>query len=194
MGIRDYKPLAANNYYHIFNRGNNKMKLFLSSQDYLVFLHRFSSALAVEGYGNFSTSRVRIKPFTRDSFTILCYCLMPNHFHMLIRQNGNIGVDKLVLKVCTSYAKYFNLKYGHSGHVFQGAFKAKLVDSEGYLLRLSAYIHLNPKTPFSYPYSSLQKYLGLSLDPVCDTSMILNFFKNKDKYKEFLKLCGKGTL
>jgi len=67
---------------------------------------------------------VRIKPFNAGEFTLICYCLMPNHFHLLLKQNGEIGIDKFMLKLMTSYSKYFNTRHKRIGHVFQGRFKS----------------------------------------------------------------------
>src|SRR3989344_4815697 len=82
-----------------------------------------------------------VRPIPKGSFTILAYCLMPNHFHILIRQNLKIPIGQLMIKVCTSYAKYFNHKYNRVGNIFQDTFKAKVIETDEYLSYLSAYIH-----------------------------------------------------
>jgi putative transposase len=188
MGARDYKTFRAGNFYHIFNRGNNKMPIFLDTQDYQVFLHRLKIVLSIPGAGsNLPHSRIRVKPLPPGSFTIFCYCLMSNHFHFLIRPESNIGVDKLMAKVCTSYAKFFNAKYQRVGHLFQDTFKAKIVDSDQYLIHLSAYIHCNPFDPFSYNYSSLPAYLGRRNDPLCNSSYILSMFSSRESYRNYLE-------
>ncbi|MDR3642604.1 MAG: transposase [Candidatus Doudnabacteria bacterium] len=187
MNSRDYKILRPGNYYHIFNRGNNKEKVFLDSQDYGVFLIRLKMALGLLQLSFNKNSRVRIRPLPQGSFTIICYCLMPNHYHFLIRQNSGIGIDKLIAKVCTSYAKYFNLKYGHIGNVFQDRFKSKLVDSDSYLTYLSAYIHNNPDQPLDWEYSSFRDYLGLRQGQICDKTFLLGMFNNRpDDYRKFV--------
>jgi putative transposase len=112
---------------------------------------------------------------------------MPNHFHFLIRQNIDVGLEKLISKTCTSYVSYFNKKYNHCGHVFQDAFKAKLVGNNSYLTYLSAYIHNNPPEPLSYLYSSLPTILGSQDEHLCDKSVILNYFGQRPKsYKKFV--------
>lgn len=79
-----------------------------------------------------------------DSFSLMAYCLLPNHFHLLIRQNKDVSVSKFILKVATSYSMYFNKKYNRSGGLFESRFKSKHVDSDEYLKYLFSYIHLNP--------------------------------------------------
>jgi len=185
MNSRDYKIFRPNHYYHIFNRGNNKQTIFRDSQDYLVFLDRFSRALGLSPLK--SEHRVRIRPFTVDTFSIIAYVLMPNHYHFLIKQNSAVRIDQLVGKVCTSYAKYFNLKYGHIGNLFQDRFKAKLVDSDKYIVYLSAYIHNNPIQPESYLYSSYRDYLLGPRSKLVDIKFILDFFQgDKEKYRIFV--------
>lgn len=83
---------------------------------------------------------------------------------------------------------YFNKKYEQVGHLFQGIYKAKLVDSDAYLTTLSAYIHLNPASDFDYPYSSLQDYLGLRAGQICDKDTILGVFQNDSgEYRKFIE-------
>lgn len=186
MNSRDYKIFRPNCYYHIYNRGNNKEAIFLDEQDYWNFLKRVKLAL----FGPKSVSlpgRVRIKALPEGAFDVLAYCLMPNHFHFLIRQNLVLPVSKLVTGVCTSYAKYFNLKYNRIGNLFQDAFKAKIVDSDKYLMYLTAYIHNNPSKPLDYDYSSLKDYLGMRTGRITDKGFILKMFGHSaDEYKKFV--------
>ena len=192
MNARDYKLFYPNGFYHIYNRGNNKDNIFLDDQDYLIFLQRIKIVLGIEPIPNAGRrGALQIRPFPKDAFTVLAYCLMPNHFHLLIRQNMEIKAGELMTKVCTSYAKYFNSKYNRIGNIFQDIFKAKRVDEDNYLSYLSAYIHKNPKQYFSYPYSSLQAYLKTNNFSICDPSFILDMF-NSDKaaYRKFVSSFG----
>jgi REP element-mobilizing transposase RayT len=185
MNARDYKLFRFNNYYHIFNRGNNKQPIFLDEQDYLVFLNRFKLALGLAKVP--PKSRIRVKAFPLNSFAIICYCLMPNHFHFLIRQNTNINIDRLMAKVCTSYAKYFNLKYNHIGNVFQDRFKSKIIEGDSYFTYLSSYIHNNPVNPLEYNFSSFKDYCRLREEGLCDKTFLLGLFEdNSEKYKQFV--------
>jgi putative transposase len=200
MNSRDYKIFRSGNCYHIFNRGNNKEVIFKDHQDYLNFLKRLKLVLGLAGVSKvlfakgqrapltaLAVGRIRIQPFPPGLFSVICYCLMPNHFHFLIRQDADIPIDKLISKICTSYAKYFNLKYDHIGNVFQDRFKAKLVENDKYLKYLSAYIHNNPKEPLTWEYSSLPDYVSGRQGKICDKALLLGMFNNNPKeYRNFV--------
>src|SRR3989338_326197 len=155
MRFRDYKEFFEGGTYHVYNRGHNKMIIFKNDEDYKFLLQRLAEVLSLKP----SQSRW-LRPFSRKSFSILAYCLMPNHFHFMIRQEAKIPVSELIRKLLTSYGVYFNKKYGVVGTVFQGRFKSKEVNGDEYLVPLSAYIHRNPSKIFSWPHSSLSSYLG----------------------------------
>lgn len=165
------------------------MDIFRDEQDYLNFLRRIRLALGKsEG-----TNSLRLTPFEPDLFTLVSYCLMPNHFHLQIEQRGEIPLGKLLLKVCTSYSMYFNRKYDHVGHVFQDQFKAIPIHSENQIAALSAYIHQNPKVAGLVPalekwaYSSYLEYIGLRQGDLVDPSSVLGQFENKDAYRSFVQ-------
>jgi putative transposase len=187
MKSRDYKIFRIGRYYHIFNRGNNKQKIFFDEQDYFQFLRRFKIVLGTIPPGN-----LRIQSLPPKLFTILSYCLMPNHFHMLIKQETIVGVDRLMLKLCTSYAIYFNKKYQRVGNVFQDTFKAKLVDDDEYARHLIAYIHHNPDN-LDYPYSSHEEILGSRAENICDREYVLSWFGDSlAEYKKFVESYGEN--
>lgn len=186
MNYRDYKQFGAAGYYHVYNRGNNKQDIFLDDEDRKCFLFRMREAL----YPEFVTSRR--KPLPEGAFTLLAYCLMPNHFHLLIRQNLSTPISQLIKKVCTGYSKYFNKKHERVGHVFQDQFKAIGISNDSYLLWVSAYIHQNPKVGGlaeslpEYPWSSYRDYLGLRSGKLCSTDLILGMVKNTQEYEKFV--------
>ena len=200
MGYRDYKEFAAGEYYHVFNRGNGKMDIFRDSQDYLNFLHRLCVLLEMPrgalGIGSEIASaklRLRLDSFHAGTFSLACYCIMPNHFHFLIGQNGDVPISKLILRLATSYSMYFNAKYAHVGHVFQDRFKAAHLEDDKYLRHLSAYIHLNPKVAklvkktSDWKYSSYPDYIGEREDTVCEKDLILDQFSSADSYRRFVE-------
>jgi hypothetical protein len=116
---------------------------------------------------------------------------MPNHFHLLVRQNGDIPTWKLMGKVCTSYSMYFNNKYERVGHVFQDQFKQREVLNNDYLRWLSAYIHLNPVeagisvTAAQYPYSSAGRFIKGLPDGLTDSEIVTDQFEG-GTYETFL--------
>lgn len=167
MNNRDYKQFAPGEYYHVYNRGNAKMDIFCDGEDYDVFLRRLLEAVYPErpSVNGAHSQRNQRKPLPAGAFSLVAYCLMPNHFHLLVGQHTELPVSALMLKVATSYSKLFNKKYSRVGSIFQDQFKAVRVESNEQLLYLSAYIHLNPKKTgigviSTYPYSSYQEYLS----------------------------------
>ncbi len=192
MNNRDYKQFAPESYYHIYNRGNGKMNIFLDEQDFTFFLFRLKEGLYPEKIIHQESKKERYvrTPLPHNAFTLLCYCIMPNHFHLLIKQNSDTSLSKLISKICTSYGKYFNKKYGRIGGVFQDQFKSIVVDKDSYFTWLSAYIHKNPleagivKNLYQYPYSSYLDYAGLRRGSLCDQSLILDMFENDRKQYE----------
>lgn len=183
MRDRDYKTFRPNNYYHVFNRGNNKQAIFLDDADYISFLKRLKFVL---GLLSVSRNQTRIRPLPAGAFSIITYCLMPNHFHFLIRQNSDVGIDKLIQKVITSYVSYFNKRYNRVGGLFQDQFKAKLVDNDSYAQYVSAYIHNNPAN-LDYDYSSYKDIVGARGGAIADKDILLSWFNNdRNQYKSFV--------
>jgi len=138
-------PFALGEYYHVYNRGVEKRSIFLEEADW----NRFQKALFfLNNHRSVDWRVVRDRQFSlfeREPLVAIgAYCLMPNHFHILVRETSEEGISKFVGKLTTSYAKYFNTKYNRSGVLFQGRFKAEHVGRDEYLKYLYAYIHLNP--------------------------------------------------
>lgn len=154
--IKEYMP---NSYYHVFNRGVAKQLIFLDSHDKDYFLkivqrHLDPTDKAIKGDGT------AYRKFDKD-LELLCYCLMGNHFHLLFYQAQDPdAVTGFMRSLATAYTMYFNKKYKRVGPLFQGIFKASRIDTDDYLLHITRYIHLNPRTYKTYHYSSLRNYVG----------------------------------
>lgn len=191
------KIYLENGYYHVYNRGVNKRKIFKDNQDYLIFLHllKYYLSPSQENINNappnlFGYKLVRPRPLRNLSSEIelLTYCLMPNHFHLLIKQITINGMSKLMQHLLTTYSMYFNKRNNRVGHLFQGRYKAALVDNDSYLLHLSRYIHTNPThltgpgpvNLTNYPYSSYTYYLGNKKSDWIKPELILKFFDTKN--------------
>ncbi len=177
------------------------MNIFNDDQDYRVFLSRLREnlypnrkAVAPEGAlqglrGKGHTPYLR-KLLPEGAFSLVAYCLMPNHFHLLLRQNTSIPLSKLILKVCTSYSKYFNKKCERIGALFQDRFKTEHVGKNEYLLWLSSYIHLNPrianlvKKDLDWRWSSYPEYMDHFSGDLCDKKIILEQFGDTKSYKK----------
>jgi len=123
---------------------------------------------------------------------IVCYCLMPNHFHFLLKQTRDGGITEFVSKVSNSYTKYFNTKNRREGPLLQGEFKSVYVESNEQLLHLSRYIHLNPLVGYlikdleDYKWSSYLEYLGVSNTDICSKAIIMDQFKSTSEYRQFV--------
>lgn len=144
------KPqFVSNQIYHIYNRGVEKRKIFLDDTDYFRFIHDLFEFNDITPAGKFSTGGDRIsdsfnKPKERKLLVeILVFCLMPNHFHLLLRQLAENGVVRFMHKLGIGYTMYFNEKNERVGPLFQGRFKAVLIDKEPHFYYLPYYIHVN---------------------------------------------------
>jgi REP element-mobilizing transposase RayT len=197
MNNRDYKKFTPGNIFHIYNRGNNKEKIFLDEQDYRAFLFRLGLCLGFteeelnkENLIAMPYSRIRITNTDKNNFKLHVFCLMPNHFHLLIEQVGNVSISKLISKVCASYSKYINKKYDIAGHTFQDCFKAVLMENNPQLMWTSAYIHMNPvkdkivKHPAGYLWSSYNDYTSNRNLPITTKEFLLSTFGDQ---KSFIK-------
>ena len=186
---------ANNEFYHVFNRGVEKRTTFTNRRDYNRFIETMDYYRAKDPPARFSYKDrpVIIKNAIISSplVEIVCFCLMPNHFHMLIKQIENNGISTFLSKLSNSYTKYFNTKYKRVGPLFQGSFKAVRVEDDEQLLHVSRYIHLNPLIDYltrdlkTYPYSSYPEFLGLKKG-FCKKDIILDFFKTPSDYEKFV--------
>lgn len=185
------KIYYENAFYHVYNRGVEKRNIFLDRDDHLAFLHLLKTALSPVQGGTLPTQpRNRRKKFS-DKIDLMAYCLMPNHYHLLLRQITISGLTEFIRSLSTSYSMYFNKKYRRVGSLFQGVFKATDIRDENYLLWISRYIHRNPPDFQTYPYSSYEDYLGNRKTDWLNTRLLLEFFDSKrisreKNYQEFV--------
>lgn len=142
---------SVGEYYHIYNRGTEKRDIFLDKADYLrfvvlLYISNNIDVVHISNLINQGESLMKILSIDKkDSLVdIGAYCLMPNHFHLLIKEKTENGISKFVGKLATGYSMYFNKRYDRTGALFQGVFKSVHADSDEYLKYLFAYIHLNP--------------------------------------------------
>ena len=208
MNNRDYKKFLPSTIFHIYNRGNNKERIFFDEQDYKAFLFRLGLGLGFtqeelnkEKFIAMPYSRIRITETKKNNFKLLTFCLMPNHFHLLIEQVEDVPISKLLSKVCSSYSKYINNKYDRVGHTFQDCFKAVLVENNPQLMWTSAYIHMNPvkdkivKHPSEYLWSSYNDYINKRNLPINSKELLISTFGDiKNFQKQTLIYDVKETL
>lgn len=190
--------LSNREIYHIYNRGVDKRNIFLHERDY----QRFADGLVIFN----STDTLNGKNFNDQTnferkkllVNIIAYCLMPNHFHLLLEQRVDDGITKFLQKMTTSYTMYFNRKYTRTGALIQGVFKRSHIKTNPRLLEISQYIHANPikilKNTFSngelkekllaYPWSSFPDYAGVRGETliVSNNEMITKQFRSTEAY------------
>lgn len=202
-------------YYHIYNRGVEKRKIFSNHSDY----ERFVALLYIMNQPNNFVFRdfLRTKNLadifdeSQDSpiVSIVAYCLMPNHFHLILQEHEEGGITKFMSKVLTSYSMYFNLKYERSGSLFMHPFRSKHIDNESYYLYIHSYIHLNPISLIqsdwkevgiknykkaqefldSYQYSSYLDFQkeGRKESRILDFSKVPDYLREKENLSDYIK-------
>lgn len=226
------EPFAIGNYVHIYNRGNRKTEIVRAAADkwrFLQTLRFFNDSYSSQ---NILRKVIEIKsPLVSDTdrlnsfesvfemgwppnwpekdplVKILSYCLMPNHFHLLLKEIRKGGISKFMQKLGIGYTNYFNLKYQEVGKVFQGGYKAKLVNEEMYLKYLYIYIQVinvlelfpgGPKTALKnfknamkfvdhYPFSSHLDYAGLRRSLIIDKDVLGELFPTSKDYRKFVR-------
>ncbi|MEK7166252.1 MAG: transposase [Patescibacteria group bacterium] len=201
------KTYIEKTYYHIYNRGVEKRKIFLDDQDYKTFLSYLKTALLPPqslSRKSFTLQGVTFKGIPRQPknffgiIDLVAYVLMPNHFHLMIQQNHARSINEFMQSLCTRYAMYFNKKYKRIGTLFQNTYKAVMVQEEPYLLHLTRYIHRNPLNHtrnLTVAYSSYAEYLGKRQTPWIKPQLILSFFdslkhpflNSTNTYKSFVE-------
>lgn len=197
MSNRDYKKFSPNSMLHIYNRGNNKEKIFFDNQDYKAFLFRLGLCLGFteeelnkEKLITMPYSRIRITDVHKNNFKLHAFCLMPNHFHLLLEQLSEVPISNFMSKLCTSYSKYLNKKHKRVGHVFQDKFKAVLVEDNSQLMWLSAYIHMNPvkdkisKYPSEYLWSSYNYFVSAKSLRIVSEELLAETFGGAKNFAE----------
>ena len=174
-----YKTDAPDAYYHVYARGVSRQSIFNSPEDYYFFVSLFDRYLSSESRKN--SVGIPYPQFT-EKIELLAYCLMGNHFHMLIYQIKTRAMTELMRCVMTSYSGYFNFKYKRSGPLFESRYKA----SEMYLQHISRYIHLNPRYWKRYPYSSFAHYVRGREPDWLVTEPILGMFASRRESATFV--------
>lgn len=191
-------------YYHVYNRGVAKQPVFLNKRDYLRFvltLNYYRFADQPFKLSRFLTTPVESRNDIRTGLgeagkcivSILSWCLMPNHFHLLLRQEQDNGVSSYLSKITNSYTKYHNTINERTGSLFQGVFKAVLIEDDEQLMHVSRYIHLNPVSSSlvsqekieNYHWSSYLDYLGKRVGFV-DSRPVMSLFKSTASYQKFV--------
>ncbi len=199
------KEYEAGGYYHIYNRGVNKQTIFEDEKDYKTLLSflEFYLTPAVDLQGESLKEEISPSRILKNYFgeiTLLAYCLMPNHFHLMVKQNSEHGIDGFMRSLSTKYVRYYNTRNERIGPLFQGPYKAVRIENEYQFVYLSKYIHRNPmdiftfkESPrrlFEYKFSSYGNYLHLFSQTWVNTAEILSLFSDLRKsasYQTFVE-------
>jgi len=203
---------APDEYLHVFDRGMQKQPIFKIEADYLRFIFIILTFQGEHVVKNISREiKQTVQSSTLHSFGIeedlekdilknrmvelVAFSLMPNHFHLLVRELVDNGLSKYMQRVMTAYTKYFNLRHTRSGHLFQSRYKSVLINSDKQLMHVSAYIHKNPAEigwrgkEEKYPWCSYQDYLGENrFRNLLVTDVVMERFRDEKRssYKEFV--------
>src|SRR3989338_1652272 len=198
-------PLVTGEVYHILNRGVNYQPIFNSKRDYkraVEVLNFYITAAPPVRYSKFLLLPKKEQESLLENLQkqpklvdLICYCFVPKHFHLLLKQNIDNGISSFVRNFQISYTRYYNVKTKRIGHLLQGQFKAVRIENDKQLLHVSRYIHLNPFSSFIvknlkdiefYPWSSYQEYSEGSKSEICQKSLIYSMIKSNKKYTEFV--------
>lgn len=185
--------LAQGEYYHVFNRGVEKRDIFLDRDDLSRFLESVRAFNSLNPIGSLFEHRFlpkdQLGSLTPKLVEVVCYCLNPNHFHLLLKQSSEKGIQKFMQRLGTGYTNYFNEKYKRSGGLFQGTYKSVHIESNEQLLHTSVYVNLNNQLGSLTPklsVSSRDEYMSLDYAaPMCDKEIILGQFRNPNQYQKF---------
>lgn len=182
--VKDY---AEESFYHVFNRGVEKRDIFIDDADYDYFFALLDSYLSPRK----PTKQKDRRPNYYGRIELVAFCLMPNHFHLLIYQGQDKdALQEFMRSICTAYSMYFNKKYDRVGKLFQSRYKAIRVAQEDYFTHISRYIHLNPsdigQDYLEYPYSSIHYWKGVVAPPWLDISRGISQFRSAGDYLGFL--------
>jgi putative transposase len=192
--IKDYRE---NSCYHLYNRGVENRRIFEDSDDYQKFLYYIKIYLSPPDQLSKEEPLLRVNLVNgnlSENLHLIAYCLMPNHFHLLVRQKDKNAITKFMRQLTTAYSMYFNKKYSRLGPLFAGIYKASLVGSEEQIVHLSRYIHQKPRergiSVSDFPWSSYQSYIGAKEEPWLKTETVSAYFQKQNphnNYKNFVE-------
>ena len=175
-------PFLPHHYYHIYNRGNNRETIFFEKDNYLFFVSR-------------------MRNYISPAADVIAYCLMPTHYHLLVRvktsevrETSEVSLDlsKAMMRLSVSYTKAINKRFQRVGVLFQGAFQAKQIENDAHLRHLCRYIHANPvkdglvAAPDDWPYSNYREWMGQRDGKLVDHNFIQAQFTSPEDYQAFV--------
>ncbi|KUK84267.1 MAG: hypothetical protein XD98_0030 [Microgenomates bacterium 39_6] len=198
-------PIENDHFYHIINRGLSDQKIFQDQDD-------FSRAMESISYYRHGRTPIKFSRFVslspiekmetlreigknKPNIEIISFCLMPTHFHFAIKQLEDGGIAQFMANFSNSLTRYFNTKRERRGPILMGSYTNILIKNDEQLLHLTRYHHLQPYSAGivntleelkNYPYSSLPEYLNPKSENICNTKIVMDFFKSSEEYKKFV--------
>jgi len=172
--MRRRPPFYPGGYYHLYNRGANRQTIFRDASNFLYVQKKMA------------------KVAKRYRLSVIAYCLLPNHYHFLVRQDGDDPARYLAQYVFNAYSKAYNKRYGHSGTLFEGPYEIIAVYTPEYIQNLVRYIHANPvihglvDDPFVWPYSNLPEWVGERESPLYAPDFVREHFDGPEAYRRYL--------
>ncbi len=194
------EPLITGQYYHIYNRGVDKRDIFMTQADLQRFVLSIKEFNVVKPIGSIKERLIELKissgvQHPTRLVSVVVYCLNPNHFHFILKQEVDGGISEFLKRLLGGYTNYFNLVYKRSGALFQGRFKSKLIDDDAYFLKIRPYVHVNhllhdiPKSKKHLVLSSEHEYETGKFTVVAENEAagLLDFYGGN---KNFQKECS----
>ncbi len=183
-------------YYHIYNRGTDKRDIISDESDlerFIQSLVEFNSTEPIFSIYQHQFNKKLSSSTTKSDalVSMVAHCINPNHFHLILTPLVEKGIEKFMQRV-GGYTRYYNEKYQRSGVLFQGRFKSKHIESDRYLLHLSAYINMNNRDEFGNIFSKLSSssfddYMANRTTLLCNPSIVLDQFNSTEEYKKFVR-------
>jgi putative transposase len=172
-----YRPnvFTPGRIYHIYNRGVNRMPIFVNPNNYVYLLGKVKRLLG------------------ELPITVLAYCLMPTHYHFVLRQDADIPISIFIQRLFQTYTQAFNKQHGRKGPLFEGRFRHVHVDQDEYVVHLCRYVHLNPvvaglaQRPEAWPYSNYLEWVEKRPGTLVDRVFIRQYFPTPDTYAAFVQ-------
>jgi putative transposase len=189
---------STDSFYHIINRGIANQKLFNDASDYQRFIVTLNFYIEKNPPQKLSLTtkeelnKILLSSPKKPLVEIISYCLMPNHFHLLLKQLEENGITNFMKNLQNSYTRYYNSKNKRIGTMYQGTFKAVTIENDEQLLHVSRYIHLNPFASkitnhhHQYPWSSYKIYLDNRTGRICSPKLILEMIGSPSKFQKFI--------
>ena len=187
------EEFETSEYYHVYNKTVDSVPLLSHPEDigrFLQSMDYFNSITPIGSIFEHSFFKQKYKKKNPPLVHIICYCINPNHYHFILQQKADRGVEKFMQRMGIGFTKYYNQRHRRQGPLFIGGYRSKLIETNEYLLHVSAYVNLNHKVHQlgnRISKSSWDEYTSLNplINPVCQTDSILEQFASKKEYASF---------